>query len=131
VTLSGNTAVSGDAFTLSPPGPGNGGNARAMAALQTAKLLDAGPTTPARTSIESAYAQLVGRVASQGNLAQNTANAAEAVARQNEASRQAIAGVNLDEEAARLIQFQQAYQAAAKAIQVGNTLFASLLQAVQ
>jgi flagellar hook-associated protein 1 FlgK len=70
-------------------------------------------------------------VASQGNLAQNTANAAEAVARQNEASRQAIAGVNLDEEAARLIQFQQAYQAAAKAIQVGNTLFASLLQAVQ
>ncbi|RPE70551.1 flagellar hook-associated protein 1 FlgK [Tibeticola sediminis] len=131
VTLSGNTAVSGDAFTLSPPGPGNGGNARAMAALQTAKLLDAGPTTPARTSLESAYAQLVGRVASQGNLAQNTANAAEAVARQNEASRQAIAGVNLDEEAARLIQFQQAYQAAAKAIQVGNTLFASLLQAVQ
>jgi flagellar hook-associated protein 1 FlgK len=37
-------------------------------------------------------------------------------------------GVNLDEEAARLIQFQQSYQAAAKMLQVAQTVFDSLLQ---
>ena len=37
-------------------------------------------------------------------------------------------GVNLDEEAARLIQFQQSYQAAAKMLQIGQTLFDTLLQ---
>jgi flagellar hook-associated protein 1 FlgK len=37
-------------------------------------------------------------------------------------------GVNLDEEAARLIQYQQSYQAAAKMLQIAQTVFASLLQ---
>jgi flagellar hook-associated protein 1 FlgK len=36
--------------------------------------------------------------------------------------------VNLDEEAAKLIQYQQAYQASAKMIQVAQTVFDSLLQ---
>jgi flagellar hook-associated protein 1 FlgK len=38
-------------------------------------------------------------------------------------------GVNLDEEAARLIQFQQSYQAAAKVLQVAQSLFDTLLNA--
>ncbi|MGC9163793.1 MAG: flagellar hook-associated protein FlgK, partial [Thiomonas sp.] len=126
VTLAGSVAVSGDAFTLSPASGGNGGNAQAMAALQTAKTLGGGST-----SLEGAYAQLVSQVASQGNQAQNALGAASAVAAQAVAAQQSVSGVNLDEEATRLIQYQQAYQAAAKAIQVGNSLFTSLLQAVQ
>ena len=42
-----------------------------------------------------------------------------------------MSGVNLDEEAAKLIQFQQAYQASAQMIGVANTLFDSLLAAVR
>ena len=38
------------------------------------------------------------------------------------------AGVNLDEEAARLIQFQQSYQAAARMLQVAQSIFDTLLQ---
>jgi len=125
VTLAGSVAVSGDAFTLSPASGGNGGNAQAMAALQTAKTLAGGST-----SLEGAYAQLVSQVASQGNQAQSALNAATAVAAQAVSAQQSVSGVNLDEEATRLIQYQQAYQAAAKAIQVGNSLFTSLLQAV-
>ncbi|OYV29758.1 MAG: flagellar hook-associated protein FlgK [Thiomonas sp. 20-64-9] len=126
VTLAGSTAVSGDAFTLSPASGGNGGNAQAMAALQTAKTLEGGST-----SLEGAYSQLVSQVATQGNLAQSALSAASAVAAQASAAQQSVSGVNLDEEATNLIQYQQAYQAAAKAIQVGNSLFTSLLQAVQ
>ena len=125
-TLAGSTAVSGDAYTLSAAGSGSGGNAQAMAALQTAKTFSNGTV-----SLEDAYGQLVSQVASQGNQAQSALSAANALAAQATASQQAVAGVNLDEEAAKLVQYQQAYQAAAKAIQVGNSLFTSLLQAVQ
>ncbi len=126
VTLAGSVAVSGDAFTLSPASGGNGGNAQVMAALQTAKTLANGST-----SLEGAYSQLVSQVATQGNQAQSALSAASAVAAQASAAQQSVSGVNLDEEATHLIQYQQAYQAAAKAIQVGNSLFTSLLQAVQ
>ena len=126
VTLAGSTAVSGDAFTLSPASGGNGGNAQAMATLQTAKTLEGGAN-----SLEGAYSQLVSQVATQGNQAQSALSAASAVAAQASAAQQSVSGVNLDEEATNLIQYQQAYQAAAKAIQVGNSLFTSLLQAVQ
>ncbi|WP_449371251.1 flagellar hook-associated protein FlgK [Thiomonas sp.] len=126
VTLAGSVAVSGDAFTLSPAGGGNGGNAQVIAALQTAKTLSGGST-----SLEGAYSQLVSQVATQGSQAQSALSAATSVAAQATAAQQSVSGVNLDEEATRLIQYQQAYQAAAKAIQVGSSLFTSLLQAVQ
>ncbi len=125
-TLAGSTAVSGDAFTLSAASSGNGGNAQAMAALQTAKTLSSGTA-----SLEDAYGQLVSQVASQGNQAQSALSAANALAAQATSSQQSVSGVNLDQEAANLIQYQQAYQAAAKAIQVGNSLFTSLLQSLQ
>ena len=44
---------------------------------------------------------------------------------------QSTSGVNLDEEAANLVQYQQAYQAAAQVINVSSTLFQSLITAVQ
>lgn len=125
VNLSGSTAASGDSFTLSPGGPGNGNNAQIMATLQTSGSLNGGST-----SLQAAYAGLTGQVASQGNLAQSALSAAQAVATQATSAQQSASGVNLDQQATLLMQYQQAYQAAATAIQVGNTLFNSLLQAV-
>jgi flagellar hook-associated protein 1 FlgK len=60
--------------------------------------------------------------------AQSTAEMSTAVAEQTESSRSAQTGVNLDEEAARLIQYQQSYQAAAKVLQVAQAVFDTLLQ---
>ena len=45
-----------------------------------------------------------------------------------ERDRTAVSGVNLDEEAAKLIQYQQAYQASAKMIQIAQNIFDSLIQ---
>ncbi len=126
MTLSGTLAVSGDTFSLSPGGPGNGGNAQAMAALQGAKTLQNGSL-----SLQDAYTQLVGQVASQGSQAQSALSAANAVAQQATSAQQSVSGVNLDQEAARLMQYQQAYQAAATAIQIGGSLFQTLISAVQ
>lgn len=46
-------------------------------------------------------------------------------------ARERVSGVNLDEEAANLIKFQQAYQASSKVIQIGQGLFDSVLQALR
>ena len=53
----------------------------------------------------------------------------EVVRDQAQESREAAVGVNLDEEAADLIRFQQAYQAAAQVIQISQRMFDTLIQA--
>ena len=125
VNLSGSLAASGDAFTLSPGGVGSNGNAQAMAALATSKVMSNGSAT-----FNGSAAQLITQVASQAGQAQTSAQAQATVLQQAQASQQSVSGVNLNQEAANLILYQQAYQAAAKAISVGNTLFTSLIQAL-
>lgn len=119
------SAAAGDSFAVratAAPASDNR-NARALGSLAGQALIDGG-------SINAAYASLLGevgtRVQTGGNMAQVSANLkAEAVTRQ-----QQVSGVNLDEEAANLLRFQQAYQASARVIQTSQTLFQSLLSAV-
>ena len=80
-------------------------------------------------TISQAYIEEVGKVgnfASQATIAQK---ALQVVNDQAIEARDKVSGVTLDSEAADLIRFQQAYQAAAKTIQVAGTLFESILQA--
>ena len=63
--------------------------------------------------------------------AQYAAQLSETVAANLDADRTAVSGVNLDEEAARLLQYQQAYQASAKIIQTAQSLFDSLLNTMR
>jgi flagellar hook-associated protein 1 FlgK len=59
---------------------------------------------------------------------QVTGEAQRALYDQAVGAREGFSGVNLDEEAANLIRYQQAYQAAARVIDVGSRLFDTLLQ---
>ena len=58
------------------------------------------------------------------------AKLSETIAKNLEADRTAVSGVNLDEEAAKLLQYQQSYQASAKMLQVAQSIFDSVLQTV-
>jgi flagellar hook-associated protein 1 len=65
-----------------------------------------------------------------GNMSQQALVAKDAltvVYDQAVEARDGISGVSLDEEAANLIRFQQAYQASAKVMQTASTLFDSIL----
>jgi flagellar hook-associated protein 1 FlgK len=64
-------------------------------------------------------------LSSQAKIAQA---ALKVVNTQSQDSRDQVSGVNLDNEAADLIRFQQAYQAAANSMQVGAQLFDAVLQ---
>ena len=115
----------GDSIVVDPTPPGaiasNNGNARALLALRDATLV-AGQTAT------DAWSQSLADVGVRVQSAQSSSDLSTAAAEQAEQARASNAGVNLDEEAARLIQFQQSYQAAAKVLQVAQAVFDTLLQ---
>ena len=93
------------------PAPGDNSNALLLANLQVAQTME-----NATTSFQGAYGQLVGELGTQTRSAQINADAQGALLAQAQESRDAVSGVNLDEEAANLLRFQQAYQAIAQVI---------------
>ncbi len=126
VRLSGAPA-SGDVFRVEPNvgGAGDGRNAEALARLESSRVLEGGRASPLNS-----YAGLLARVGSAGQQAQIGADARAALVEHARTAREAVSGVNLDEEAANLVQLQQAYQAAAQVIAISENLFAALLNAI-
>lgn len=123
-SLSPGTASTGDTFSLTPGGANSNANALAMASLANQNLLSGATLT-------NAYATVVGQVGSAGQSANFNAEASQGVLSQVQAIQQSISGVNLDEEAADLVNYQQAYQASAQIIASAQTLFLALITAVQ
>jgi flagellar hook-associated protein FlgK len=115
--------ASGDVFTLdgNEDGVGNNDNMLALAALEKKPLVGI-------KTLSNAYIDQVnelGNIARQATIAKS---ALTVVHEQAVKSRDELAGVSLDKEAADLIRYQQAYQAAAKVLQVASQLFDSVLQ---
>jgi flagellar hook-associated protein 1 FlgK len=126
LTLRGSPAA-GDSFTIGAALPGstpqNGGNAKAVLALRDQATFDG-------VSMADGYSSLLSVLGTQVQGAKFATGYSSQVADSAENARAAVAGVNLDEEAARLLQFQQSYQAAAKFLQVAQSTFDTLLQTV-
>jgi len=118
------TPAAGDVFTISANSAGvsDNRNALLLAGLQTGKTLAGGTA-----SYQSAYAQIVSDVGNKTREIQVTATAQESVLKQAEDAQQSMSGVNLDEEAANLLRYQQAYQASGKMIEIASKLFDTLL----
>lgn len=98
-------------------------NALAIAALQNNKTVISGNNT-----LESGYAVLVGSVGNKTDEINVNQKAQKNLLDQARQAQQSESGINLDEEAANLIRYQQAYQAAAKLIATASTMFDTLLQ---
>ncbi len=118
------TAVSGDAFTLAYDAGGisDNRNMLELSGLQTAGTLDGG-----RSSFQEAYGSMVAEVGSDARQATVNRETQEAIVGQLNAQRESVSGVNLDEEAANLIKYQQSYQAMARVLTTADTVFQSLL----
>ena len=79
-------------------------------------------------TVTDAWSSALGEVGVRVQGADGAARMSAAVASDAQARQLDTSGVNLDEEAARLIQYQQSYQAAAKMLQVAQSVFDTLLQ---
>ncbi|RLK48672.1 flagellar hook-associated protein 1 FlgK [Alkalispirillum mobile] len=118
----------GDTFTIkgNQNAVGDNGNALAMVGLEDLETMDGGNST-----FQEAYSSLVGDVGANTSRSQSNRDAQETLLDQSVEAREALSGVNLDEEAANMLRFQQAYAASAQVISVSNELFQTLLGAVQ
>lgn len=125
VSLTG-TPVASDEFTIgfNNDGVSDNRNAIALAALATAGTMQNG-----NLSYQESYAQFVEFVGTTTSQTRINQEASESLLRQSQANRDSLSGVNLDEEAARLIQFEQAYNASAQVISIARQIFDSLLAA--
>jgi len=125
VQISGSPAV-GDQFTVTDntSGTGDNRNALQLANALTKPVLDGGTT-----SLSAGVSKFVSSIGVATNQAQVSRDAQAAVHAENEAQMDSISGVNLDEEAANLIKYQQAYQAAAQVIRIADTLFQTIISA--
>ena len=113
-------------ITYSANGIGDNRNMLLLADLQSAKIMSGGTA-----NFQSAYSQTVGGVGTRTRDSLIGREASESVLRQTTAQRESVSGVNLDEEAADLIKFQQAYEASARIIQVSSELFDTLLATIR
>lgn len=82
------------------------------------------------TTLSDGFSAAMAVVGTRTQGAKYAAELSETVATNLNADRTSVSGVNRDEEAARLLQYQQAYQASAKIIQTAQSLFDSVLNAV-
>ena len=105
---------------------GDNRNALAMANLQNQPLLFGGTA-----DLLDAYGSLVADVGTLTSQARTGEQVQGQLLGQAESAKSGVSGVNLDEEAADLVRFQQAYSAAAQVIATANTLFDTLLGAVR
>jgi flagellar hook-associated protein 1 FlgK len=99
----------------------NAGNASAMMDLRDVAMFDGAKLT-------DGYAAVIAQVGIRTQSATYAAEVSGAIAANLETERTGVAGVNLDEEAAKLLQYQQAYQASAKMIQIAQSIFDTLIQ---
>jgi len=124
VQIDGNPA-GGDVFTINPNNSGSSDNRNMLllGELQTTNVLENDSA-----SFQSAYAQVVSQIGNKTRELEVTSKAQANLLAQTKESIQSISGVNLDEEAANLLRYQQAFQASSKIIEISNTLFDSILR---
>jgi flagellar hook-associated protein 1 FlgK len=118
------TPRAGDSFTISrnTSGVADNRNALLLSKLQTTNTVANGTA-----NYQSAYSQVVSSVGNRAREINVQSDAQTALVRQTTAAQQSFSGVNLDEEAANLIRFQQAYQASGRVLQVASKLFDTVL----
>ena len=115
----------GDRFSISfnEDGISDNRNALIMSDLQEADVSSKG-------AYQDLYGSLLERVGTRTSTAQINLDANKAVLTSTSDAKASVSGVNLDEEAAKLVQFQQAYQASAQLISTSQTLFDTLLSSL-
>lgn len=124
VQITGNPAA-GDSFTVGPNDNGTADNRNMLllSDLQMRNVLDGGTA-----SFQAAYGRLVSEIGNKTRELEVSSRAQASLLAQVRERQQSFSGVNLDEEAANLLRYQQAYQAAGKVIEISSRLFDTLLE---
>lgn len=118
----------GDALTISnnTGATGDNRNALKLGELQTSATLNGGVDT-----FQEAYGSMVAQVGVTNSQGMSNLELETSLLQQAEQYKDSVVGVNLDEEAANLMRFQQSYQAAAQLIKVSEDMFQTLMASLR
>ncbi|SFC20740.1 flagellar hook-associated protein 1 FlgK [Marinospirillum celere] len=128
LNLQGTDYEDGDVWILE--GSAGGQSGAALAGLQTAALVDRREDGRGGSTLGETYSMLVEKTGIQTSESRTATEVSRSVLNQTTAMRESTSGVNMDEEAANLIRFQQAYQASTQVINTAQRMFDTLLNAV-
>lgn len=120
-----------DPAKVAAASPGFSGTADNTNMIELSKLQTEGTLGNGKNTFQKTYTQMVTWVGGRTRNADINVQSHQSLLKQLNEQRQNISGVNLDEEAANLLQFQQAYQASAQIIPIANSMFEALLSAVR
>ncbi|PTB18036.1 flagellar hook-associated protein FlgK [Trinickia symbiotica] len=124
-TISG-TPANGDTFTIAKnTGTDDGRNALTISNLVSSTVFSNS------TTLTGAYANYINNIGNSASQLKSANTAQSALVSQIQSAQQSVSGVNLDEEASNLLKYQQLYQANSKVIQTAESMFQTLIGAIQ
>ena len=123
--------ANGDQFVFKVQESGDNTNAANLANLSLKKLLYRGANNTPSSTILEGYSRMASNVGLYTYGTQINLDAQKNVLNEVNKRVESLSGVNLDEEAANMMRYQQAYQASAQMIQVSNTLFETLIGVIR
>ncbi|WP_166371513.1 flagellar hook-associated protein FlgK [Psychromonas sp. SA13A] len=120
--------VAGDEITLNynETGAGDNRNILAMSDLQNTKIMNDGKST-----FQDVYSEMISEIGAKTANADVAMQSSAILKNQSFERIQSVSGVNMDEEAANLLMYQQHYSAAARVITIASELFDTILQAAR
>ncbi|SDS67030.1 flagellar hook-associated protein 1 FlgK [Halopseudomonas xinjiangensis] len=122
----------GDRYEVSfNSGTSDNRNALQLSSLQTDAVMGKSEINPKGFSLADGYGTLIQHVGTQTAQARAESEASGAVLKQAVNNRDSVSAVNLDEEAANLIKFEQYYNASAQVIQVARSMFDTLISSMR
>jgi flagellar hook-associated protein 1 FlgK len=121
------TPAAGDEFVIEANTGGSGDNRNALAIIDR---LGSGVLS-GNTALKSAASSLLANVGARTAAATSQQDAQRLVLEEVQQRLESVRGVNLDEEAADMLRFEQLYQAAAQTIAVADGMFSTLLAALR
>ncbi len=130
-TTVGGTPNKGESFTVSLTGAASSDNRNAQATidLQTKQTVDTGSTSKG-ISLTDAYGKLVTNVGAKAAQGTTDSEATTALLTQAKSARDSVSGVNLDEESANLVKYQQYYTASSQIIKAAQEIFSTLINSL-
>jgi len=120
--------VAGDEITINynETGEGDNRNILAMSDLQNTKIMNDGKST-----FQDVYSEMISEIGAKTANADVAMQSSAILKNQSFERIQSVSGVNMDEEAANLLMYQQHYSAAARVITIASELFDTILQAAR
>lgn len=105
-----------------PNAPGDNTTAAVISRIQYRGIMEGGQST-----IDDFYNSQVGRIGVMTAQSQRTKESQDNIVNQLSTLRESVSGVSLDEEAAKMIEFQKAFDASARLIRTADEMFDTVL----